>query len=96
MFDAHLAQIVAFAARHRLPTMGQLSSAEAGFLMSYGRILPIHPAPPSMPTRSSKAPSRGTCLERPTKFELVINLKTAQARPHDPSSAPLRADDVIR
>jgi putative ABC transport system substrate-binding protein len=37
MFDSHLAQIAAFAAQSRLPTMGQLRlSVEAGLLMSYG------------------------------------------------------------
>ena len=98
MFDAHLAQIVAFAARHRLPTMGQLGlSAEAGFLMSYGPDIADVPAPPRLADKILKGAKPGNLpVERPTKFELVINLKTAQARPHDPSSAPLWADDVIR
>jgi putative ABC transport system substrate-binding protein len=35
-------------------------------------------------------------VEQPTKFELVINVKTAIARPHDPPTAAPAADEVVQ
>ena len=35
-------------------------------------------------------------VEQPTRFELVLNLKTAKALRHDTAGLLLRADDVIQ
>ena len=55
--------------------------AAAGGLMSYGPSLRTRIArPASIPAASSRARSRPTCRSmQSTKFELVINLKTAKA-----------------
>ena len=73
--------------------------AEAGGLMAYGaeprRPLPARRRPTW--TRSSRAPSPADLpVEQPTKFELVINLKTAKALGLTiPPSLLQRADQVI-
>ena len=82
MFDSHLAQIVAFAAQSRLPTMGQLRlSVEAGLLMSYGPdIAALFRRAATYVDKILHGAKPGDLpVERPTKFELVINLKTAKA-----------------
>jgi putative tryptophan/tyrosine transport system substrate-binding protein len=100
MFDSHLAQIVAFATQHRLPTMGQLRlSAEAGFLMSYGPDIAdlFRRAATYVDKILHGAKPEDLPVERPTKFELVINLKTAQALGITiPPSILFQADKVIK
>jgi putative ABC transport system substrate-binding protein len=100
MFDSHLAQIVALAAQSRLPTMGQLRlSAEAGFLMSYGPdIADLFRRTATYVDKILKGTKPGDLpVERPTTFELVINLKTAEALGLTiPPSLLFQATEVIR
>jgi putative ABC transport system substrate-binding protein len=96
---AHSARIAALAAKARLPSVsGNSVYAEAGGLMTYG---------PSFPELARSAGRyvakilRGAkpaelAVERPTKFELVINMKTAKEMGVTiPQSLQLRADRVI-
>jgi putative tryptophan/tyrosine transport system substrate-binding protein len=100
MFDAHLAQIAALAAQSRLPTMGQLRlSAEAGLLMSYGPdIAELFRRAATYVDKILHGAKPGDLpVERPTKFELVINLKTAKALGLTiPPTLLFQANEVIR
>jgi putative tryptophan/tyrosine transport system substrate-binding protein len=99
MHQLHAAQVIEFASSHRLPTMHQLREhAHAGGLMAYG-------------ANSSDLLRRGALyvdkilkgtnpadlpVEQPTRFDLVINLKTAKTLGIDvPPMLLARADEVI-
>src|SRR5262249_5154712 len=82
MFRAHRARIAKLAARHRLPSMfDSREYVEAGGLMSYGSdTKAIYRGLASYVDRILKgAKPADLPVEQPTKFELVINLKTAKA-----------------
>jgi len=93
-------RIAELAVRNRLPTIRwDLPFAEAGGLMSYG------PSSADMFRRSATfvdkilkgAKPADLPIEQPTKFELVINLKTAkQIGLTIPPNVLVRADRVIR
>ena len=91
--------IIDLAARHRLPTIYQWSeAAAAGGLMAYGPSLPdMFRTLFELLGRILKgAKSADLPVEQPTKFELVINVKTARALGVTmPQSLLLRADRVI-
>jgi putative tryptophan/tyrosine transport system substrate-binding protein len=86
--------------RHRLPTMpGRRLLAEAGRLMSYGmnvcELCP-HSAAPLDKTLKGARPA-DLPVKPPTKFELVIHLKTAQALGLTmPLTLLFQADEVIQ
>ena len=91
--------VLELAARHALPVVSIYRDfATAGGLIAYG---------PSLPTVYRRAayyvdrilkgqPARSLPVEQPTKFDLVVNLKTAKALGLTiPPSVMLRADEVI-
>jgi len=89
------------ALRHRMPTMGddRAYSAQAGFLMSYGfdPYALLRQAATYIDKILRGAKPADLPIEQPTKFELVINLKTAKALGLTmPPSLLLRADEVIQ
>jgi len=95
----HIQKILAFLAENRIPGMFQIKeNVLAGGFMSYGASLPdlfrrgasyVHKI--LQGTRPADLP-----VEQPTKFELVINVKTAKAIGVTvPESILLRADEVI-
>jgi len=100
VLQGHIARILAFAAEHRLPVVHQLrENAVAGGLLSYGTSRPhlIRRAAVYIDKILKGAKPADLPLEQPTKFELVINLKTAQALGLTmPPSLLLLADEVIR
>jgi ABC-type uncharacterized transport system substrate-binding protein len=100
MHRLHQAWIVDFAARRRLPTMYQLKDyVEAGGLMSYGTSItePWRRAATYVDKILKGAKPADLPVEQPTKFELVINLKTAKALGLTiPQSVLLQADQVIQ
>ena len=81
-FGNRLEQLAMLAARHRVSTSYQFREfALAGGLMRYGiNGTASIVRPVSMPAVSSRAKSRPTLpVVQTTKFEFVINLKTAKA-----------------
>jgi putative tryptophan/tyrosine transport system substrate-binding protein len=96
---ARLEEIVEFALKNRVPTVsGPRQFVEAGGLMAYGPHYPdLFRRAATYVDKILKGAKAGDLpVEQPTKFELVINLKTAKAlRLTIPPSLLARADQVI-
>jgi len=96
---AYRQQIAAFALQNRLPLMGIVrEQAEAGALLSYGANVPelFRRAAYYVDRILKGAKPADLPVEQPTKFELVINLKTAKALGLEvPPTLLARADEVI-
>ena len=99
VFQLERRRLADLAAEHRLPAVfPSRSYVEAGGLMSYGAYLPdlnrragVYVAKILKGTKPSDLP-----VEQPTKYELVINLKTAKALGLEvPPTLLARADEVI-
>jgi putative ABC transport system substrate-binding protein len=92
-------QIIELGLQSRLPTIAGMSQyAHAGALMSYGANLDdmFRQAAVYIDRIVKGAKPADLPVEQPTKFELVINLKTAKALGLTiPQSALVRADQVI-
>jgi putative tryptophan/tyrosine transport system substrate-binding protein len=98
MFRLHHTRIADLVAKGRLPTMGSRDLLAAGILMFYGasgRDL-FRRAATYVDKILKGARPADLPVEQPTKFELVINLKTAKALGLTiPQSILTRADEVI-
>jgi ABC-type uncharacterized transport system substrate-binding protein len=95
----HRHLIVSFAAKNRLPTVfGDRASIEAGGLMSYGTDFAdiLRRAATFVDKIMKGAKPADLPIEQPTKFALIINLKTAKALGLTiPPSVRVRADQII-
>jgi putative ABC transport system substrate-binding protein len=98
-FSAHRRALIKLAEIHRLPALYEFRQyVEDGGFMSYGvDIRDMYRRSARFVDRILKGATPGELpIERPTKFELVINLKTAKALGLTiPPSLLLRADQVI-
>ena len=98
--DAHYNQIADFAIRHKLPGVyPRRTFVESGGLMWYGPS--VFEAGKRAATYVDKilkgAKPADLPVEQPTKFELVINMKTAKTLGLTiPPSVLARADEVIQ
>jgi len=99
IFNDNVGAVADLAAKKRLPSAGIKAFAEAGGLIGYGLNFPV------MDRRAAyfvdkilKGAKPGDLpVQQPTKFELVINLKTAKALGLTiPQSLLIRADEVIQ
>ena len=99
MIQSRRAQIIEFAIQHRLPVIGEFRPiAEGGALMSYGpNQLDLWQRAASYVDKILKGANPAELpVEQPTKFDFVINMKTANAIDVTPPvSLLLFATDVI-
>jgi len=100
LFSAHYKRVAEFTIKNRLPSIAIVPAwANAGGLMSYGadpnfqyQRAAVYVDKILKGTKPAELP-----VEQPTKFEFVINLKTAkQIGIGIPQSVLYRADKVIR
>jgi putative ABC transport system substrate-binding protein len=100
IFFSQRSRIAELAKQFRLPAIYQEREyCDAGGLMSYGTNVPanFHRAATYVDNILKGAKAGDLPVEQPTKFELVINLKTAKALDLTiPQSLLLRADEVIQ
>lgn len=93
------AGVTAFAIEHRLPAIGTVKEwAEAGFFMSYGTsFADLWRRSAAYVDKIIKGAKAGDLpIEQPTKFELVINMRTAKLLGLKiPKSILVQADKVI-
>lgn len=97
--NSHRALIAKLAARYRIPTIFALRAAVAdGGLMSYGVDIPeLFRRAATYADRILKGEKPANLpVQLPTKFELVLNLKTAKSLGLEiPTSLIATADEVI-
>jgi ABC-type uncharacterized transport system substrate-binding protein len=99
MFQAYAGVLAGLAMQKRLPSAGFKEFAEAGGLLGYGvDILGLFRRVAYFVDRILKGvPPAQLPVERPTKFELVINMKMAKALGLTiPQSVLGRADEIIQ
>ena len=93
-------QIAEFAVTHRLPSMSeQKQHAEVGFLMAYGpNVVDNYRRSATYVDKILKGAKPGDLpIEQPTKFDFVVNLKTAQALGLTiPQPVLIQASEVIQ
>ena len=99
LLSSHRDAIAKFAASNKMPAIYENREyVDAGGLMSFGPNLPsLHRRAAEYVDKILKgAKPADLPMEQPTKFELVINLKTAKALGLTiPQTLRLRADEVI-
>jgi putative ABC transport system substrate-binding protein len=99
LFTLHRVRLIELAVATRLPTIyGYRDMVEVGGLMSYGaQLSDLYTRAATYVDKILKgAKPADLPIEQPTKFELVINLKTAKALGLTiPPSLLLRADQII-
>jgi len=100
LFKTHMARLAELALASRLPTMsGEVGYAQAGGLMNYGSHIPDswYRAATYVDKILKGAKPADLPVEQPMKFELVINLKTAQELGLTiPPTLLFQADEIIR
>ena len=98
LFVANAAAAASLGTKHRIPAIGFVEVAEGGGLMGYGVNFPaMYRRAAVFVDKILKGANPGDLpIERPTRFELVLNMKTAKELGIKiPNSILVRADKVI-